>query len=71
MKNDSTKPVNGCKKEGRKYLNISLIWNYDHHIFCIPIGNTISPQFHVFILVCAPIYMNTASHAHFCMKTVK
>ena len=66
MKNDSTKPVNGCKKEGRKYLNISLIWNYDHHIFCIPIGNTISPQFHVFILL-----TNTASHAHFCMKTVK
>ena len=66
MKNDSTKPVNGCKKKGRKYLNISLIWNYDHHIFCIPIGNTISPQFHVFILL-----TNTASHAHFCMKTVK
>ena len=66
MKNDSTKPVNGCKKKGRKYLNISLIWNYDHHIFCIHIGNTISPQFHVFILL-----TNTASHAFFCMKTVK
>ena len=49
MKNEDRKPVNGCLKKGRKYLNISLIWNYDHHIFCIP----------------------TASHAHFCMKTVK
>ena len=66
MKNDSTKPVNGCKKKGRKYLNISLIWNYDHHIFCIHIGNTVSPQFHVFILL-----TNTASHAVFYMKTVK
>ena len=37
MKNEDRKPVNGCLKKGRKYLNIFLIWNYFHQVSTIHI----------------------------------